>query len=88
MVRVCDGSGPLRFDSLRGNFIPASVFAAGGDALGLRELKHLQTIDLRENDLMLSVEDNLTAVTAVLNGLPSLKSVGLCGNWDAADRSL
>lgn len=73
--------------SLRGNFISAESFRSG-EALGLPGLISLETIDLRENELMLSNPDNLTAVLGVLNTLPKLRSIGLCGNWDAEDRAL
>ena len=48
----------------------------------------LETVDLRENELLLSDPENLAAVMAVLTKLPRLRSIGLCGNWDARDRSV
>ncbi len=58
-----------------------------GLALGLPHLRQLSAIDLRENDLNLSNADNCAAVMQVLNALPALTSIGICGNWDAADRT-
>jgi hypothetical protein len=64
------------------------VFGPTGDALGLRGLFMLETIDLRENCLELSNPSNLQAVMAVLSELPQLRSIGLCGNWNSQDREL
>lgn len=64
------------------------MFRDGGDCLGLTLLQDLETVDLRENNLNLSNPENLAAVVSVLDRLPNLRSVGLCGNWDVNDRAL
>ena len=72
--------------SLRGNRLSATAFISGTLGASLRLLPQLTAIDLRENDMNLSEAANLTGVADVLCQLTALRSLGLCGNWDAEDR--
>ncbi len=73
-------------DSLRGNHLTIAAFAAGELGTTLPRLNSLVAIDLRENDLCLCDAANLRQVMSVINQLPQLRSLGICGNWDGDDR--